>query len=77
MGACRLTKTPTMFALFCVGTIFALAFAVTLYAFAAAKDGYEDQLGFHLDTHPAPQRLPSSGAEKEPSAQIPPFAAAG
>jgi hypothetical protein len=39
-----------MVALFCLGLVFLLAVAVTLYAVTSARFGYEDHLGFHYGT---------------------------
>lgn len=45
-----------MLALF-VGMIFAPALAVTAYAMISAKEGYEDQFGFHAVSSSLPQAL--------------------
>src|SRR5687768_15638858 len=64
--AASATKTLPMFTLLVVGVVFTLALAVTLYAFASAKDGFEDRSGFH-PTFQTPSRLGLPGdATKRP-----------
>jgi hypothetical protein len=39
-----------IFALFCLGVVITLGFAITVAAVARAKDGFEDATGFHLES---------------------------
>jgi hypothetical protein len=59
-------QSLTMFALLFVGVVFTLALAVTLYAFASAKDGYEDLNGFHASFQTPPQFALSNKTPKRP-----------
>jgi len=51
------SKVPTMLALICVGLVFAPTLVITVYAVVTAKEGYEDQFGFHAVSASSPQSL--------------------
>ena len=66
-----------MLALFFVGIVLAVASLVTVVALANARDGYEDNAGFHRTTLNRPElQLGQDGSERS-TTPLPPWAAAG
>jgi hypothetical protein len=69
-----------MLTFFSLLIVFAVAAtAVTVYAYLTAKEGFEDQLGFHALSTPASPEMDTADNDesvKSSSRDIPPFAAA-
>ena len=66
-----------MFALLFVGIAFVLASAVTIMAFAGARDGYEDDSGFHLSPQNPEPRHAEEKVQGSSTTPLPPLATAG
>jgi hypothetical protein len=66
-----------MFALLFVVIVFAIASLVTFLAFAAARDGYEDDSGFHRTPANSELKIDQRDSNGSPSTPLPPWAAAG
>jgi hypothetical protein len=64
-----------MFTLLCVGIVVMLCTAITFMAFVRARDGYEDDSGFHLSPLNPEPGLPGK-IERSPT-PLPPLATAG
>jgi hypothetical protein len=64
-----------MFALYCIGFVLTLSAGVTFFAVVSAKDGYEDQLGFHRLSS-TPNMPNNDGSKRGAEAPLPPCTAA-
>ena len=63
-------RTPMISTLFCLSGLFAISTVVTLIAVVRAKDGFEDERGFHAASRTACEQA-SNGQTQGQTAPLP------